>query len=78
MELLEYTKINNYTINSINGKQLSYGLIISLELVDLKTLKAYIKINLANSFIRPSKFPISTPIFFVEKLDNNLCLYIDY
>lgn len=51
--LLEYTKINTHAINLEEGKQLLYSFIYSLKLVELETLKSYIKINLANDFIRP-------------------------
>lgn len=38
----------------------------------------YIKNNLANSFIRPSKSLTRTPILFDEKPDGSLQLYVDY
>ena len=58
--------------------QLLYGPINSLAPVKLETLKAYIENNLANSFIRPSKFPVKIPIFFDKKLDSGLKLFEDY
>ena len=63
-ELLEYTKL---IINLLDNKQLSYGPIYSLGLVELKTLKTYIDANLASSFIRSSKFTAGIPIQFVQK-----------
>lgn len=60
------------------GKQPSFGPIYSLGLVELETLKIYIKINLANSFIRPSKFPARAPIIINRKLDRSFHLCIDY
>lgn len=78
MELLEYTGINDHAIDLTNNKQLSYGLIYSLGPEELDTLKIYIETNLANKFIRPSKFSVGTLIFFVCKLDGSLCLCIDY
>ena len=77
-ELPEYTKINDYSINLLNNKQSPYGLIYSLELMELKTLKTYIKANLASGFIKPSKFPSSTPILFVWKKNGSFRLSIDY
>ena len=56
-ELLEHTRINNHPINLLDDKQLPYDLIYSLRLVELETLKTYIKANLASGLIRPSKFP---------------------
>lgn len=44
-------KINDYFINPEEDKQTSYRLIYSLALVDLETLKMYIKINVKSSFI---------------------------
>ena len=51
IELLENTKINKHTIKLKKDKQSSFRSIYSLELVELETLKTYIKTNLANSFI---------------------------
>ena len=44
----------------------------------LKTLKAYIKTNLANGFIRSSKSPTGAPILFDQKSNNSLRLYVNY
>ena len=43
VELPEYTGINDHSIDLINNKQPFYGPIYSLGLVELKTLKTYIK-----------------------------------
>lgn len=51
MVLPKYTKINIYAINLKKSKQPLYGPIYSLELVELNTLKTYIKTNLAKDFI---------------------------
>ena len=63
-ELSENTGINKHAIKLEEGKQPPFGPIYSLGLVELETLKNYIKTNLANGFIRPSKSPAGTPIFF--------------
>ena len=60
--LLERTGINEHAIEQEDGKQPPYGLIYSLGSVELKTLKTYIKTNLANGFIRPLKSPAGAPI----------------
>ncbi len=44
----------------------------------LETLKAYIKNNLASSFIRHFKSPIEAPILFDKKSEGSLRLYVDY
>lgn len=64
-QLSEYIKINDYTINLIDSKKLPYRLIYSLEPIELKILKTYIEINLANNFIRPSKSYKNILIFFI-------------
>ena len=57
-ELLEHTEINTHAIDLEEGKQPPYGPIYNLKLVELETLKTYIKTNLANDFICPSKSPL--------------------
>ena len=70
-KLLENTKINKHAIKLKEGKQPLFGSIYSLGLVELKTLKTYIKTNLANGYIWPSKFLTKTPILFDKKPDRN-------
>ena len=77
-ELPENTRINEYAIELEEGKQPLFGLIYSLGPVELETLKTYIKINLANGFIRPSKSPAGAPILFDRKPDGSLRLCVDY
>ena len=77
-ELLEHTRINDHSINLLDNKQPLYGPIYSLGPVELETLKTYIKVNLASSFIRPSKSLASTSILFIQIKDGTLRLYVDY
>ena len=77
-ELPENTGINEHTIELKEGKQPLFRSIYSLELVELETLKTYIKTNLANNFIQPSKSPARTPILFNRKPNKNFCLCVDY
>ena len=49
--LAEQTGANEHAIELKKSKQPPYGPIYSLGLIELKTLKTYIKINLANGFI---------------------------
>ena len=72
------TELNEHAINLEDGKQPPYGPIYSLVLLELETLKTYIKTHLITGFIQPSKPPTSAPILFDKKLDNSLRLYIDY
>lgn len=77
-ELSKHTGINDYAIDLKKGKQPPYGLIYSLSLIELETLKTYIETNLANSFICSSKSPVNASILFVHKPNRSFWLYIDY
>ena len=70
--------MNEHTIKLEEDKQLPFGPIYSLEPVKLETLKTYIKTNLANSFIRPSKSLAGAPILFNKKPDRSFRLYVNY
>ena len=70
--------MNNYVIELEKNKQLSFRLIYSLGLVELKILKMYIETNLANNFIQLFKSPVGAFIFFDWKSDGNLHFYVDY
>ena len=63
------TGINNHAIKLVNGQQPPYRLIYNLGAVELETLKTYIEINLANSFIRSFKYSAGAPILFDRKSD---------
>ena len=76
--LPERTGINEYAIKLEEDKKLPYGPIYSLGPVELEILKTYIKTNLANSFIWPSKFPADAPILFVHKRNGSLQLWVNY
>ena len=57
--------INEHVIDLKPSEQLPYKPIYSLGLIELKTFKTCIKTNLANGFIRSSKFLAGAPILFV-------------
>ena len=78
IKLSKHTKINNHTIELVDNWQPLYGSIYRLGPVELETLKAYIKNNLANGFIMPFKSPAEAPIFFDKKPNSSLKLCIDY
>ena len=77
-ELPKHMGINNYAIELMDHWQPSYGPIYSLGHMELETLKAYIKNNLANGFIRPFISSTKAPILFDKKLDSSLRLCVDY
>ena len=72
--LSKQIRANKYVIELGQGNQPLYGPIYSLEPVEFKILKAYIKTNLANGFIRASKSPTAVPIFFLCKPNSSFCL----
>ena len=76
-ELLAYIGINNHPINLLDNKQMPYGPIYSLEPMELETLKTYIEVNLASSFIKHFKSPAIVLILFVRKknISLRLCIY---
>ena len=78
VKLLENTKINKYAIKLEKDNQPLFGPIYSLKLVELKTLKTYIKTNLVNGFIQLSKSLVKVFIFFIKKPDRSLCLCVNY
>ena len=77
-ELPENTGMNGYAIKLEESKQPTFGLIYSLGLMELETLKTYIKTNLANGYIWPSKSLVGAPILFDKKSDRSLHLCVDY
>ena len=77
--LLEQTKVNKPAIKLEKYKQPPYEPIYSLgPPVELKTLKSYIKTNLASSFIRALELLASALILFVRKPNGSLCLFVNY
>ncbi len=46
--------------------------------VEQRELDAFLRENLANGWIRPSKSPTGAPVFFVKKKDRSLRLVQDY
>ena len=77
-ELPQHTGINDHYIDLLDNKQSPDSPIYSLGLVELETLKTYIKTNLASGFIRPSKYPAVALILFVRKKNGSLRLCINY
>ena len=78
MELPKNTGINKHAIELQNGKQPFYRLIYNLQLMELETLKIYIKIHLKTGFIWSSKSPIGAPILFDKKPNGSFQLCVDY
>ncbi|KNZ77324.1 hypothetical protein J132_05752, partial [Termitomyces sp. J132] len=41
-------------------------------------LDAFLQENLSSGLIWPSKYPMASPVFFIEKKNGSLCLVQDY
>ena len=78
LELPKYTKINDHAIKLVDNWQPLHGPIYNLSSMELETLKAYIKNNLVNGFIRPFKFLAGALILFDKKSNGSLRLCMDY
>ncbi len=78
MELTEKTRMNKHAIKLIEEKQLPYGIIYALSLIELETLKTYIKTYLKTGFIRPSKSLTGASILFNKRPDGSLYLCVNY
>ena len=70
--------MNEHAIKIEQGKQPLFGPIYSLGLVELETLKTYIKTNLANGFIRYFKSLMRASILFDRKPDRSFRLCVNY
>ena len=55
-----------------------FGPIYNLSQNKLIAFWKYLDENLAKNFIRHSKSPVGTSIFFVKKKDGSLWMYVDY
>lgn len=62
----------------MDGKQVPYELIYSLEPAELESLKTYIETNRADEFIRYFKSPVSGLIVFVWEPYGSLHLCVNY
>lgn len=78
IELREHMSINDYAMDLVENKQLPYNRINSIRPLKLKTVKTFIKTNLANNFIKSSKSLADAHIFFVQNTNDGLLFYFDY
>ena len=76
--LSKQTELSKHVIELEGNKQPSYGQIYSLDLVELETLKAYIKTHLKTRFIWPSKSPAGALILFDKMPDSSFYLCVNY
>jgi hypothetical protein len=62
----------NHAIDHELGFKLLYGRIYNLSEVKLSTLKAFLKMNLANRFIQQSSSSVPPPILFANTMNGAL------
>ena len=55
-----------------------WGPVYGMSAPELAEMKTYLKADLANGFIRPSKSPAAAPVMFVPRPDGKLRLVVDY
>lgn len=68
----------DHKIELEEGTEPPVGRLYNLSEPELKELRAWIKENLSNGFIRPSKSSAGAPILFVKKKTGELRLCVDY
>lgn len=76
MELPKNISISKYVIELVEGKQPLYDLIYTLNLVELETLKVYIKTYLKTGFIKPSIRPLLVLSSFLTKFLTAVSIFI--
>lgn len=78
IEFLKNTSINKDVIKLVEGKQPPYRPIYAFNMVELETLKVYIKTYLKTWFIQITNSSTDTPNFFDKNLNKSFYLYTDY
>src|SRR6266581_6374198 len=68
----------DHAIDLAPDAKLPQGRTFPLSPVEQRELDAFLRENLANGRIRPSKSPTGAPVFFVKKKDGSLRLVQDY
>ena len=68
----------DHVVEIIPGSKPTGCKVYPLSPVEQKELDAFLKENLETGQIRPSKSPMSSPVFFIKKKDGSLPLVQDY
>ena len=75
--LLEHRQWD-HTIELVPGSEPKSSKVYPLSPVEQKKLDSFLEENLCTGRIRPSKSPITAPVFFIKKKDGSLRLVQDY
>jgi hypothetical protein len=54
------------------------GRLIPLSVTKQEEVKGFVEDQLAKGYIRPSKSPQTSPVFFIPKKDGKKCMVMDY
>src|SRR5260221_9795323 len=68
----------DHAIDLSPGTELPHSWTFPLSPTEQKELDNFLRENLANGSIHPSKSPMGAPVFFIKKKDGSLCLVQDY
>jgi len=68
----------DHAIELIPGAEPKLSKVYPLSPLEQEKLDAFLEENLHTGRIRPSKFPITAPVFFIKKKDGSLWLVQDY
>jgi len=68
----------NHAIELVSGLAPKSSKVYPLSLVEQKELDSFLEENLHTRQIRPSKSPMTAPVFFIKKKDGSLGLVQDY
>src|SRR5258705_13291011 len=68
----------DHAIDLTPGTELPHSWTFPLSPAEQKELDNFLRENIANGHIHPSKSPMGAPVFFIKKKDGSLCLVQDY
>ena len=77
-DVLPESKEWDHAVELVPGSKPSRCKVYPLSPAKQKELDAFLKENLETGHIRPSKSPMSSPVFFIKKKDGSLQLVQDY
>ena len=77
-ERLPTRKPWDHSIDLIPGSEPPFCKVYPMSPSEQKALDEYLEENLAKGYIKPSKSPAASPVFYIKKKDGSLCLVVDY
>ena len=77
-ERLPTRKPWDHSIDLIPGSEPPFCKVYPMSPSEQKALDEYLEENLAKGYIKPSKSPAASPVFYIKKKDGSLRLVVDY